>query len=407
MAFKAFFVFYISLHFASFHNDAIVKGNNLNLLISERKQETPLKRVLTEHGDTYDCINVYEQPSLKHPLLRNHRIQMRPSHKIRKMIAKMKHKKLPPGVQHAKIKLDEACPKGTIPVLRVVDKDLSKNVSNLYKPQSNEWNQNLEFAGIFTQTTPDKKYQSNLATISVYNPQVGPHQYSSAAISVEAGNGADFNQIQIGWTVYPDLFNGDTRTHWYFKMINNGNLSGCYNLNCLGFVQTNTQVAIGTAMDKVSKYSTEDQVVFRFSIIRDEGSEVRNASWWLVVLIDDNDYDPIGYFPATQFNELAGGADKLQWGGYVLSSRDDNTSPPMGSGHFDNGVYQRTCFMSQVELVDHNFDLVDSPTGVQTAMSRCYLEGDESYKNDGKTGYSFCFGGTGGSQSDCEQIVYM
>ena len=85
----------------------------------------------------------------------------------------------------------------------------------------------------------------------------------------------------------------------------------------------------------------------------------------------------------------------MQWGGYVLSSRDDNTSPPMGSGHFDNGVYQRTCFMSQVELVDHNFDLVDSPTGVQTAMSRCYLEGDESYKNDGKTGYSFCFGGTG------------
>ena len=66
----------------------------------------------------------------------------------------------------------------------------------------------------------------------------------------------------------------------------------------------------------------------------------------------------------------------------------------MGSGHFDNGVYQRTCFMSQVELVDHNFGLVDSPTGVQTAMSRCYLEGDESYKNDGKTGYSFCFAGT-------------
>ena len=69
---------------------------------------------------------------------------MRPSHKIRKMLAKMKHKKLPPGVQHAKIKLSEACPKGTIPILRVADKDLSKNISNLYKPQSNEWDQNLE-----------------------------------------------------------------------------------------------------------------------------------------------------------------------------------------------------------------------------------------------------------------------
>ena len=91
----------------------------------------------------------------------------------------------------------------------------------------------------------------------------------------------------------------------------------------------------------------------------------------------------------------------MQWGGYVLSSRDDNTSPPMGSGHFDNGVYQRTCFMSQVELVDHNFDLVDSLTGVQTSISRCYLAGDESYKNE-QTGYSFCFGGRGGTDFICD-----
>ena len=61
----------------------------------------------------------------------------------------MKHKKLPPGVQDAKIKLDEACPKENIPVLRIVDKDLSKNVSNLYKPQSNEWNQNLEVSELW------------------------------------------------------------------------------------------------------------------------------------------------------------------------------------------------------------------------------------------------------------------
>ena len=74
---------------------------------------------------------------------------MRPSHKIRKMLAKMKHKKLPPGVQHAKIKLSEACPKGTIPILRVADKDLSKNISNLYKPQSNEGDQNLEVSDLW------------------------------------------------------------------------------------------------------------------------------------------------------------------------------------------------------------------------------------------------------------------
>lgn len=60
---------------------------------------------------------------------------MRPSNKIRKLAAKMQPKKLPPGVQYAKIELNEACPKGTVPVLRVADKDLPNDVSNLNKSQ--------------------------------------------------------------------------------------------------------------------------------------------------------------------------------------------------------------------------------------------------------------------------------
>ena len=41
-----------------------------------------------------------------------------------------------------------------------------------------------------------------------------------------------------------------------------------FNLNCGGFVQTNTQVPIGGAIDKVSIYSTEDQVILRFGLIQ-------------------------------------------------------------------------------------------------------------------------------------------
>ena len=57
------------------------------------------------------------------------------------------------------------------------------------------------FAGLLTKTTPDKMYHTNIASISVYNPQVGPHQYSSASVAVEAGDGPNFNQIQVGWIV--------------------------------------------------------------------------------------------------------------------------------------------------------------------------------------------------------------
>ena len=171
---------------------------------------------------------------------------MRPSHKVRKLINKMVHKKLPPGVRHAKIKLDEACPHGTVPIARVkvTNKDLSKDISNLHKRQLDEWNHGEElrskrFMGLYNvnwilfsslaclsfsdtirvllpwngnyshslqgyiqrESKTKKRYQGAYARINVYNPKVEPHQYSSAAISIEAGDGYNSSQIQIGWTV--------------------------------------------------------------------------------------------------------------------------------------------------------------------------------------------------------------
>ena len=43
------------------------------------------------------------------------------------------------------------------------------------------------------------------------------------------------------------------------------NITGCFNLNCGGFVQTNTQVLVGGA---IAVYSTEDQVILRFGLIQ-------------------------------------------------------------------------------------------------------------------------------------------
>ena len=101
--------------------------------------------------------------------------------------------------------------------------------------------------------------------------------------------------------------------------------------------------------------------------------------------------DPIGYWPPTKFKELVEGADTLKWGCYDFTQPGDNTYPPMGSGHFGDGLYDQTCFMNQLQYTDSNFDL-KSPTDVQIIMSEPYLVGDNSYKNNTQS-YSFCFGG--------------
>ena len=90
----------------------------------------------------------------------------------------------------------------------------------------------------------------------------------------------------------------------------------------------------------------------------------------------------------------------MKWGGYVFTQPGDETSPQMGSGEFDNEIYQRTANMINVRYIDNKYELVNSPNDIQTAESRCYLEGDQSYKDD-KVGYTFCFGGKGGTQEKC------
>ncbi|XP_030968090.1 uncharacterized protein LOC115988643 [Quercus lobata] len=386
MAFKEFVVFFVLVCIASSLDGGMVKENDLNDFISRKQIEPRIKSIETKNGEIYDCVNIYEQPSLKHPSLKNHKFEMRPSNKVRELLAQIHSKKLPPSFRYAKIELDEKCPQGTIPIVRVTYNETPENESNLNKPQFSPLQSNggLRSAGLLTKTTPDKMFHSNLASISVYNPQVGPHQYSSASVAVEAGDGPNFNQIQVGWIVNPDLY-GDTRTHWFMQWTSNvRNITGCFNLNCGGFVQTNTQVPVGGAIDKVSVYSTEDQVILSFGLIQDN----EGGKWWVVY--NDN-IDPIGYWPPTEFKELVEGADTLEWGGYVFTPPDDNTCPPMGSGHFDDGIYDRTCFMNQLQYTDSNYDL-QSPTDVQTFMSDCYHEGDNSYKND-LQGYSFLFGG--------------
>ncbi|KAL0006077.1 hypothetical protein SO802_013638 [Lithocarpus litseifolius] len=228
--------------------------------------------------------------------------------------------------------------------------------------------------GIVAKTTPDKKYKGVSGVMTVWNPKVGPNQCSSVAISAEVGEGPDYTRIQFRWT-------------------NITNVPGCFHLNCQGFVQINTQVPIGAAIHDVSDYGTDNQVFLRFSLLQDPKKE---SPCWLYY---NEEATPIGYFSNKLFTKLSDGVDTLKWGGYVFTQPSDETSPPMGSGKFDNEIYQRTAIMINVRYIDNKYHLVDSPNDIQSAESRCYF-GDHSYK-DNTVGYTFCFGGKGGTQEEC------
>ncbi|XP_026439852.1 uncharacterized protein LOC113338696 [Papaver somniferum] len=91
----------------------------------------PIKSIQTKTGHTYDCINIYKQPAFDHPLLKNHKIQMKPNviqgeqidEPIFNTVSSIVRSKL------------EGCPSETVPIRRTTKEELvnAKYLSNQIK----------------------------------------------------------------------------------------------------------------------------------------------------------------------------------------------------------------------------------------------------------------------------------
>lgn len=93
------------------------------------------------------------------------------------------------------------------------------------------------------------------ATINVWDPSIQvENEFSLSQIWILSGSfdGTDLNSIEAGWQVSPELY-GDSRprlfTYWTSDAYQ---ATGCYNLLCSGFIQTNNRIAIGAAISPVS-----------------------------------------------------------------------------------------------------------------------------------------------------------
>ncbi|KAJ0099584.1 hypothetical protein Patl1_22167 [Pistacia atlantica] len=101
------------------------------------------KTVKTEHGDVIDCVDIYKQPSLDHPALKNHTIQMEPSAFPEELRGQ--------GTPLSSSNLMEVkprrltCPRGTVPIPRIQKEDLIRirslpktTEANTYNPSDND-----------------------------------------------------------------------------------------------------------------------------------------------------------------------------------------------------------------------------------------------------------------------------
>ncbi|KAF7048109.1 hypothetical protein CFC21_056924 [Triticum aestivum] len=198
------------------------------------------------------------------------------------------------------------------------------------------------------------QYTGAMATFDVYGfPNLVKGESSSAQIWViNKGNGEsdNVNKIMSGWEVNPDIY-GDSKTHFFvFWTADGEDETGCYNLNCLGFVPVNG--APITPGDSLELPHGQTRISLKIYKSRDDGD------WWLYYGNDNIGLTRVGYWPKDLFTTLSGHATLIAWGG-MTTSYEGRSSPPMGNGKWAG---RESATVRNVQYVDTSGGGYDPPT---------------------------------------------
>ncbi|CAN8300494.1 unnamed protein product [Cochlearia groenlandica] len=368
----------------------------------------PVFTIQSPDGDVIDCVHKRKQPALDHPLLKHHKIQKAPKRMPNNMVGKERNddvKKQEANVLESAWQMWHVngtwCPKGTVPIRRNTLKDVMRAKSlfdfgkkrrsvdldrRSEKPDALGTNGH-EHAIAYTETTSE--IYGAKATINVWDPKIEEvNEFSLSQIWILSGSfaGPDLNSIEAGWQVSPELY-GDNRprlfTYWTSDSYQ---ATGCYNLLCSGFIQTNNKIAIGAAISPLSSFKGN-----QFDITILIWKDPRLGNWWMGL----GDNTLVGYWPAELFTHLADHATTIEWGGEVVNTRASgrHTTTQMGSGHFPDEGFGKASYFRNLEIVDSDNSLVPvRNVKILAENTECY-DIKSSYSNE--WGTYFYYGGPG------------
>ncbi|CAN6373651.1 unnamed protein product [Urochloa humidicola] len=351
-----------------------------------RVNKAPVTSIQSPDGDIIDCVPISKQPAFDHPLLKNHTIQMHPSYhpygdsNIAPPITQTWHE-------------NGKCPENTIPIQRIKEEDVLRASSvNLYGKKRPDDLQKFHPNSSATSghqyavaSSPAGNYYGTKITINLWKPTVESTQdFSLTQLWIDAGSNNDINTIEAGWQVYPYLY-GDANPRLFIYWTRDAyQKTGCYNLGCSGFVQTNNQIAIGGTLAPQSVYGGS-QYEICFLVWKDPNS----GNWWMK-LGGTN----VGYWPSCIFTHLQKSASNVQCGGEVASFENGQTSTQMGSGHFPVEGFRKASYIRNIQYIDSS-NYLRSAKGLSlvTPAPNCYNAKSGTSSND--WGTYFFYGGPG------------
>jgi hypothetical protein len=361
-------------------------------------------------GDDFDCVPVEQQPAVRIQGLRSIAVPP-PAPESVEAGATSGGGQQPVGItsQLSADKLvDEfgnsrVCEDNTIPLRRVTLQEMSRfaTLKNFFEKGPNGAGQ-ARGADAHPATVEHKysityQYINNLGqtdTINLWSPHINTSvgEIFSLAQSWTVGNSPIEQTAEVGWQNYPALYGGQNSRLFIYWTADGYNKTGCYNLTCAGFVQTNNNWYFGGGFSHYSKVGGT-QYEFRAEY------QLYQGNWWLGLGTSDS-VTWVGYYPATLYGSgpMRTKSQLLEFGSESVGS---NPWPPEGSGHwantgFGHAAYQRELFHLSYpagSMVWDNLTADQSSPNCYT-IAGPYNGGYNPPSND--WGIYFYFGGPGG-----------
>ncbi|KAK7317638.1 hypothetical protein RJT34_02046 [Clitoria ternatea] len=314
----------------------------------------PVKTIQSPDGDIIDCVVSHKQPAFDHPLLKGQK-PLDPPERPR---GHNERGDLSENFQLWSLS-GESCPEGTIPIRRTTEQDMlrASSISRFGRKKiikrvrrDTSGNGHEHAVGYVT----GDQYYGAKASINVWAPLVeNQYEFSLSQMWVISGSfGDDLNTIEAGWQVSPELY-GDSYPRFFTYWTTDAyQATGCYNLLCSGFVQTNSKIAIGAAISPTSSYNGG-----QFDISLLIWKDPKHGNWWL----EFGSGILVGYWPSFLFTHLGDHASMIQFGGEIVnsgSSSGSHTSTQMGSGHFAEEGFAKASYFRNLQVVDWDNNLI-------------------------------------------------
>ncbi|XP_040956028.1 uncharacterized protein [Gossypium hirsutum] len=321
-----------------------------------------VKTIQSEDGDIIDCVDIYKQPAFDHPALKNHVIQVKLSIITSFFIVVAVDVMLFNIVDETQFRFERReieLQKRACRASSVSNVAKKWKLSGRNRPHSEDSKRGFIESEICptvwaaTLVTLGYNYIGAKGIFNIWNPNVeAQDEYTTAQIWLKAGPGDNFESIESGWTVNPQLY-GDKRTRLFVHWTKDSyKTTGCFDMTCSGFVQTSSQHVLGGSIGPVSTEFGK-QYYLRVGIYMDPNT----ANWWLKIGKDI----PVGYWPAsTLMFYLNHSSTMVEWGGQVYSSnvkKKPHTKTGMGSGKFATGLKGNACSILNIAIVDFSMQL--------------------------------------------------